>query len=347
MIDKIADFANLIEATRVAAREKRTVPEVASFLLEQEARCFELADLLRRGVWQPSAYRVFRVVEPKERTICAAPFCDRVVHQALVQVIAPSFERGFVADSYACRVGKGTHAALARIEPWVRTYRYALKLDVRKFFPSVDHEVALALVARRVRCPATLDLMRSILASWRSSEAPMHWFPGDGLFDPTARARGIPIGNLTSRFLANVVLDPVDHAAKDGFGIRGYARYCDDLVAFADDVDTLRALRERIVRELTRLRLVAHPTKTRIQPTSQGVAFVGFVVHANGVRVEPSRLASTRRRWRKYECERARGALTPLEWSQRCAAWDGHALRTRGGGRRVRWLLPSMRSDSA
>jgi hypothetical protein len=240
------------------------------------------------------------VFEPKERVICAAPFRDRVVHQALVQVVEPLFERGFIHDSYACRRGKGTHAAVDRVAAWARRYRWALKVDVQKYFPSVDHAVVLERLARRLRCARTMDLFARILGSWTSDEAPLRWFPGDALWTPVERARGLPIGNLTSQFAANVVLDAVDHAVKDGLGVRAYARYCDDLVVLADDVARLRSVRTVIEAELTALRLRAHPRKTNLFPVRQGVPWLGYVVFGDRVALRRPAVAALRRRLRAF-----------------------------------------------
>lgn len=173
-----------------------------------------------------------------------------------------------------------------------------LKLDVQKFFPSVDHGIAMELLSRRIRCEGTLALFEKVLASWCSDEAPIRWFPGDLLWTPFQRRRGLPIGNLTSQFLSNVVLDAVDHRVKDGLGVRAYARYCDDMVVFGRDPGELHEVQREIVLALERLRLRAHPLKTQVMPTLQGVPWVGFVVYPHRVALRPSGLRRLRRRLR-------------------------------------------------
>lgn len=306
LFDEIASFANLHAAARRAARGKRYRRAAAEFLLGMEQQCLWLESELRSGRYRPSPYRVFRITDPKERTICAAPFRDRVVHQALVQVVAERFERAFVHDSYACRIGKGTHAALQRVVGWARDYPWALRVDVEKYFASVDHDVALGLLARRIDCPRTLALCAQILASWCSEEAPRRWFPGDLLWTPLERRRGLPIGNLTSQFLANVVLDAVDHRVKDGLGVRAYARYCDDMVVFGREPRSLLRIAAEIERALARLRLVAHPRKTQVLPTAQGVRWVGFVVYPHRVQLCREQVRRVRRRFRAFGAEAAR-----------------------------------------
>jgi len=332
LYERIHSFQNLWLAARRAARGKRSRPDVAAFLLDLEPELLALEEELRSGAWQPGGYRTFRITEPKERLICAAPFRDRVVHQAVVQVLEPRFERGFVHDSYACRKGKGTHAALRRVAAWARTWPWFLKVDVEKFFPSVDHAVLLGLVARRVRCPRTLDLLARILASWESDEAPPRWFPGDDLLAPCRRARGLPIGNLTSQFLANVCLDPVDHLVKDRLRVRAYARYCDDLVVLGPSAAALRPVRAAISEVLARLRLTPHPRKTRIQPVEQGIPWVGFTVRPRELRLREDSLRRARRRFRCFARRLATGRADAARIAASVQAWRAHAAHAGAAG---------------
>jgi retron-type reverse transcriptase len=156
--------------------------------------------------------------------VAAAPFRDRVVHHAIVRVIEPIFEKRFIEDSYACRVGKGTHAAMRRALHFARGHKYALKCDVTKYFPSIDHAVLMGLVGRVIADRRVLDLLARVLASHADAEI-QEWPGGAGLFEYQTRRTGLPIGNLTSQFLANVYLNPLDHFVKQELGVRGYVRY--------------------------------------------------------------------------------------------------------------------------
>lgn len=339
LFDEIASFRNLHRAARIAARGKRYRASAAQFLLAMESECLRLEEELQGGVWSPGPYRVFRITDPKPRTICAAPFRDRVVHQALVQVVEPLFERGFVYDSYSCRKGKGTLRALQRVARWVREYPWVLKVDVEKYFPSIDHMTVLGILSRRIRCERTLGLFGQILASWSSDEAPVRWFPGDNLLEPLRRRRGLPIGNLTSQFLSNVVLDVVDHAVKDRLGVRAYARYCDDLVVCGRSPGELWRTAGEIRAVLSTLRLVVHPKKTQVFAADQGVRWVGFRVFPFGVRVEADALRRARRRFRAF-AGRA-GTETAAASIQ---GWSGHAMRGLSPARlrRMLRLLPGV-----
>ena len=334
LFERIASLSNVLLAARVAARGKRYRRSAAGFLLRMEQFCLRLSGALADGSWQPSPYRVFAITDPKLRTICAAPFADRVVHQALVQVVEPRFERGFIYDSYSCRVGKGTHAALLRVAAWAREYPWALKVDVQKYFPTIDHEVVMALLRRKVACARTLDLFARVLGSWASREAPLRWFDGDDPSAPPARARGLPIGNLTSQFLSNVVLDAVDHRVKDGLGVRAYARYCDDMVVFGRSPGELAAVRAEIYAALRRLRLVAHPHKTQVVPTAQGVPWVGFVVYPQRIGMRREALRRLRRRLRGGGGSGGDGE----RWRAVVASLRGHARYGISTGRLAAWF---------
>lgn len=209
-------------------------------------------------------------------------------------------------------------------EKWARTYPWVMKLDVEKYFASIDHQVAMHLLGRKIRCPRTLDLFARVIASWRSDEAPPRWFAGDDLFAPVLRLRGLPIGNLTSQFLSNVVLDHVDHAVKDGLGTRAYARYCDDMVAFARSVAELRLVRARVVAALADLRLCLHQGKSQILPVVQGVPWVGFRVGAEQTRMRREAMSRVRRRLRAWRGTDQRGIADQELMTQKMAAMRGH-----------------------
>ena len=200
---QICDFDNLLAAYRRARKGKKQTPEMHAFHFDLELNLWDLRDELLSGTYRPGSYRSFYIYEPKRRKVSAAPFRDRVVHHALCRVIQPLFERKFIYDSYANRAGKGTHKALDRAHDWVRQYPYVLKADILKFFPSVDHQVLMGVLGRTLACPPTLTLCQRILESGvgiLADEYPGQWFPGDDLFTPIDRARGLPLGNLTSQF---------------------------------------------------------------------------------------------------------------------------------------------------
>jgi len=147
---------------------------------------------------------------------------------------------------------------------------------VRKYFESIDHAILEQKLARIIRCRPTLELCRRIVASSEAPDVQPAWFPGDDLFTPAERARGLPIGNLTSQLWANLYLDRLDHVIREQLRVPGYVRYTDDFILWADDKAFLHACRERIGEELERDRLALHPVKTCLLPVRCGVPFLGF-----------------------------------------------------------------------
>ncbi len=324
---QIYDFENLLQAYRRARKGKKQTPEMYAFHFNLEENLWNLHHDLQSGTYQPGPYRNFYIHDPKRRKISAAPFRDRVVHHALCGVIEPLFERKFIYDSYANRKGKGTHRAIERAQGWVRRYPYALKTDILKFFPSVDHQILEEILARTIACPPTLALCRTILASGAgvlANEYPMQWFPQDDLFSPLERRRGLPIGNLTSQFWANVFLNRLDHFIKEALRCRGYLRYVDDLVIFGESKAALWHIRDQIGDYLQQMRLSLHPRKTHVLPTRRGIPLLGFRIFSTHRRLLGSSLHRARRRLRHQRRALGRGDLTPDVLRQSLASWIGH-----------------------
>lgn len=241
MYRDLCAWGNLLLAFRRASTGKRRQPNVAVFEHRLEDHLLDLREELRTHTYQPGPYNSFYIHEPKRRLISAAPFRDRVVHHALCNLIEPIFERTFIADSYANRIGKGTHRALNRAQELVRHYPYMLQCDVRQCFPSIDHAILRQTLARKITDDSVLWLIDRILESGRgvlSEEYTMVYFSGDDLC-AVNRPRGLPIGNLTSQFWANVYLNPFDHFVKRTLRCQGYVRYGDDFLLFAADKATL------------------------------------------------------------------------------------------------------------
>lgn len=241
MYEQICSWDNLLLAWHRASLGKRGQPQTAAFEHHLEEELTRLQAGLLAGTYRPGRYHSFHIHEPKRRLISAAPFRDRVVHHALCNLIAPLFDRTFVADSYANRLGKGTHRALDRAQTLARRFAYVLPCDIRQFFPSIDHQILVDTLARTLRDPRVMNLVRLLLESGRgvlAGEYTMVWFPGDDLL-AAARPRGLPIGNLTSQLWANCYLNPFDHFVKRELRCAGYVRYVDDFLLFAKDKPTL------------------------------------------------------------------------------------------------------------
>lgn len=322
----IASFRALHAAALEAVKGKRRKPGAAAFMANLEKELLRLEAQLQEGSYRPGGYTTFVVKDPKERFISAAPFRDRVVHHALCAVIEPIFERGFIAESYANRRGKGSHRAVARYERYRDNYSHVLRCDIFRYFPSIDHEVLKADLRRRIGCERTLALLDRIVNGSNEQEPVNLYFPGDDLFTPFERRRGLPIGNLTSQLFANIYLDPLDHFAKEVLRAKGYLRYVDDVALFHDDAEALAQWRERIGISLAQRPLRLHPKKTHIATARKPARFLGFELRRGGRRRLPeqsvtrfrNRLRGLRDRWRSGGIERG-------EAVQRINAWVAHA----------------------
>ena len=322
---RLVAFDHLHQASRRALRGKRRRPEACAFHADLERNLLALQGELQDGSYRPGPYRTFGIVDPKPRLISAAPFRDRVVHHALVSVIEPVFERRFIDHSYACRAGKGTHAALAQFRRWAGATRLVLKLDVKKYFPSIDHEILKAILRRSIADRRVLALADTIIDHSNPQEPVVHHFPGDDLLTPARRRHGLPIGNLTSQFFANVYLDPLDHHVTDHLGCGRYIRFMDDVVCFDADKGRLRALRAAIRGHLMSLRLRLNEGKSRIRRLSEGVELLGFVHRPGSARLNATGVRRMRRRVRRLQSEYGSGSASWAEVSASLSAWCAHA----------------------
>jgi retron-type reverse transcriptase len=340
LFEQLCGFDNLWAAYTQARRGKRARPAVAAFDYQLERNLFELECELRDGTYTPGAYHHFYIREPKRRKISAAPFRDRVVHHALCNVIMPIFESRFIHNSYACRVGKGTHAALDRAQQYARRFRYVLQGDIVQFFPSVDHMVLRSLLARRIADERVLALIDRILASGAGvleSEYTVQYFPGDNLLTPLERPRGLPIGNLTSQFWANVYLHELDTFVTQELRNGAYVRYADDVLVFGDDKATLHAQREQIAHKLAELRLVLHDRKTQLYPVDTGIPFLGFRLFPTYRRLKRPNVVRFKRRMRGLFGQFAAGALPMDRVHASVHGWVAHARH--GSTHRLRQQL--------
>jgi RNA-directed DNA polymerase len=321
----LTSFEHLLRASEIAKRGKRFRPAVARYEFHLEQELLKLQETLQNKTYQPGNYRSFYIYEPKKRLISAAPYRDRIVHHALTGMLEPIFEPTFISDSYACRKGKGTHAAADRCQQFARRFRYVFKADIRKFFPSLDHEILKHQIARKIKDKNVLWLAGLIIDSSNPQEEVQHYFPGDDLFKPGKRRRGIPIGNQTSQFFANVYLDPLDHFVKERLRFKGYVRYVDDFLLFSDDKRQLSEAREQIRQFLTVLRLKLHPRKNTIFPVKEGIRFLGYRVFPTHRLLVKENVWRFLRRVRRMQKDYGDRKTTLPEIKQRLMSWSGHA----------------------
>jgi len=306
---RITSFPTLLAAYRKASKGKRYRPDVLAFAANLEAELFQLHHELQSFTYAPGPYRQFQVREPKPRLVSAAPFRDRVVHHALIAVIAPPLERRFLPTSYANRRGYGSHRALRRFCRACREHRWLLQADIRLYFPNIDHRLLMGQLKEVIACSGTLWLLDRSLANGAIHGSPIECYPGDNLLTSLERPRGLPIGNLTSQFLANFHLD----------GLRP---------------EPLHQALVCLHGELAALRLRLHPSKTRLVSNARGASFVGFHVIGGRIRVRNHSLLRIRRGLRRcheallqrrLSVERARRSAQ--SWNAHLA--QGHTIRLR------------------
>lgn len=331
LFERIYSFESLYRAYRRARLGKRQRVSVMVFEQDLEGNLIQLQNELVWNMYQTGNYHRFQVYEPKQREVAALPFRDRVVQHSLVSVIEPIWESRFIADSYACRPGRGLHKGTDRVQGMMRaTLRehgqvFALKLDVRKFFASVDHEVMRKLLRRHIACERTLDLCDGILAS--------------SLKAPTLTPKGLPIGNLTSQLWANVYLHELDSYAKHDLRVENYARYMDDVVVIHHDKAYLQDLRAKFTDFLRdELRLEVND-KTQVFPvaTKHGRAldYLGYRIWPTHRLIRKNSIKRMLRTFRQLSKRFATGEIDFTPIRQSVASWVGHCSHANTHGLRA------------
>lgn len=267
MIEKIAELDNLHEAFLRAARGKRGKAAVMRFADRIGENLDEMRRSLLSGKVECGGYHFFTIYDPKQRVICAAQFRDRVLFHAIMRVCHSIFDDYQIYDSYASRPGKGTYKALERAQHYCRCYRWFAKLDMKKYFDSIDHNVMMHQLAGLIKDHVLLDYFSRLLASYEVSAG-----------------KGVPIGNLTSQYFANHYLSPADHYAKEILKVKGFVRYMDDVLFFDNDKELLKRQVALYIRCVEReLLLAVHPSV--LNRTAMGVPFLGYVAFGDNLRL--------------------------------------------------------------
>lgn len=255
--DKITCPDNLLRAYREARRGKGWQRHVKWFERNVNGNLLRLQKMLCTGAFSTSEYRKKTIYEPKQRDIYVLPFYpDRIVQHALLQVVAPLWDALFIEQSYACRKGRGMHQASQQTMHHVRKYKYFLKADISKFYPSINHDILLSIIERKIKCKRTLSLLENIVRS----------FDGD---------KNVPIGNYTSQWFGNLYMNELDQKVRHEHKIGAYVRYCDDFIVFHDCKRVLQRLKDW-VEDFLRTRLALRFSRWSIAPVSHGVDFVGY-----------------------------------------------------------------------
>ncbi len=265
----IISLPNLLDAWKEFVRGKRGRKDVQEFTFDFMGNIIALHEEFLSGSYRHGGYEHFVVHDPKRRDIHKASVRDRLVHHAIYQVLYPFFDGTFIADSYSCRIGKGTHRAMNQFRAFAyqvsenhRRTGWVLQCDIRKFFDSIDHAILLSILSEYIPDRGIMGLLENIISSFSGA------MPGVGL----------PLGNLTSQLFVNVYMNVFDQWVKHTLKARGYIRYADDFAIFSYDRARLEAQIPRIADFLhDRLHLTLHPGKVHIRTVASGVDFLGWV----------------------------------------------------------------------
>ena len=313
MIEKIADWDNLLKAYKLARKRKRDRDEVIRF----EANLFEnLASIqlgLITGTYIPGNRRHFVVFEPQRREISASPFRDRVAQHAVFIIYGELMDKAMIEDTYACRVGKGTHKAADRTQQMIARMErqgvaWCLKTDLKKYFASIAHELAKKVARRRIKCPLTLKFIDSIIDTMQ---------PGELI------GVGLTIGDLANQWLANLVGNELDQVIKRDFRIKRYVRYMDDMIMiFSSRAEAVYhlGLIDSLIRE--------HGftfSGWSIQPTYRGVNFVGYRIWSTHRLLRKDSIRRIRRRVKRMNKRYISGELDKKKADAQINSWVAHA----------------------
>lgn len=255
--DEFISMENLELAAKKAVKSKKSKWTTRVFEKNKTEYLKKLQQMLINGEFNTSPYRVRKIYEPKERLIYILPlYPDHIVHHALINILGPIWQASFIRDSYACIPDKGLHKASHAVMRFIRRNKYVLQCDVRKFYPSINHQVIFDVIKKKIADSRLLAVLHNII-----------WSCGG--------ETNLPIGNLTSQWMGNVYLNELDHFVKEQLHCRDYIRYCDDFCLFANDKKILHEYEKKIGRFLQE-KLKLQFSKSAVYPTKRGIAFIGY-----------------------------------------------------------------------
>lgn len=297
LLDKIIDLNNLYLAFYKAQKGKSLKPDVIQFRKNLNTNIIQLREQILTGTVEIGNYHYFTIYDPKERVICAAPFKQRVLHHAVMNVCHPLFDRHLIADCFASRIGKGTFAALNKAKLNNSNYRWFLKLDFRKYFNSIDHAILKQQLCKLFKDKQILELFDKIIQSY-------HFVP----------QKGVPIGNLTSQYFANHYLSEADHYVKQTLQIPAYVRYMDDMVLWHNNKEKLLEAGS-LLQQYTECRLKLTLKPFCLNQNEKGLPFLGFQINCNYVKLSPGSKHRFISKAKEYEYNLRQGLWSQKQYS--------------------------------
>jgi len=293
LYEQVYSFENLLRAFRKAKKGSNKSIEAKQWLFYLEKKMLELQKELETTTYKPGNFRYFKVYDPKERLISVAPFKDRVVHHAVVNILEPVYENIFIHDSYATRKYKGQHKAVFKAQKFMQNNNWFLKCDIEKFFESVSHDILLKIIENKIKDKKLIHLIEMIICNGGNN----------GI--------GLPIGNLTSQFFANVYLNNFDHFIKENLRVRNYIRYMDDFVLFSNEKSQLKLWLREIKQYLAEeLKLHLKSNAVYINSRLNGLSFLGTRIFPRTIRIKQENFKRYIRRMKKRKYEYRTNQIT-------------------------------------
>lgn len=290
LVEQIADQNNLMMAFCKAAKGKFGNPDVENYRLHLADNLTLLHDQILTGRVDVGKYHYFKIYDPKERMICAAAFDERVLHHALMNVCHPVFERNLIHDTYATRIEKGTYKALEQAFRNLPRYQYVAKLDVRKYFDHIRHDVLKQKLSRLFRDSTLLAIFGRIIDSYDSPLC-------EDNSDDSERT-GLPIGNLTSQYFANHYLSATDHFVKERLNVPCYVRYMDDMLLMGNDKQLLKEQVQAIQQHIESIGLSLKPVV--LNKATLGVSFLGYKLYPHLIMLDSRSKKRLKTKMRNY-----------------------------------------------
>lgn len=310
---QLCEFENIHRAYVQASRAKHYKSAILQYSANIEENLLQLRNELCSKKYVHGEYRHFIVYESKKRQIMSAPFKDRVMHHALCNIINPIFDKGFIHDSYACRVERGTHRAVKRLKKFLRSgdynKMYILKCDISKYFNSINHGILFKLIEKKIIDKDVLQLLHTIINSAN-----------------VETGVGIPIGNLTSQLFANIYLNELDQFIKHTLRVKCYIRYMDDFLILDLDKKKLAEYRSEMddfIRK--KLALTLHPYKSTISPVRLGVDFLGYRIFEHYTKLRKSTVRRFVKRIKLAKKSLENGNLKQEDFDMKLMSWNAYA----------------------
>ncbi|KKM98854.1 hypothetical protein LCGC14_1153720 [marine sediment metagenome] len=326
LYEKLCSKENLISAFKKARKGKRRKNYVINFESNLDKNINILQKQLKDKKYYPSRLSKFVIRDPKTRTIHSSIFRDRIVHHAIINIIQPIFEKIFIHDSFASRKNKGTHIAVKRFEYFVRKVSsngkkinspytnnsikgYVFKADIKHYFDTIDHNILINILRKKIKDKELIKLIIIVLYN----------------FESQVKGKGLPLGNYTSQFFANVYLNNLDYFVKHNLKAKYYIRYVDDFIILDKDKNVLLDLKDKIEKYLKNLRLELHPDKSEIHALRNGITFLGYRIFYHYKLLRKRNIRYFRNKFNKKLELYSRGEISKENLESFLQGWNGYS----------------------